>query len=259
MSSVETHQLPDYYSVLKADPLAKIEQIEDLFRQLATEAQDSGDHSNIPQIIEAFETLRDPAKRQQYDHKYFALAQAKNSQQETATTPTSDSTLEPSSSVEATAIEPTFAEPTFAEPTSAEPTSAEQESPQQPSSDVSESDAAEAGTEAAAEEPFADGFGAGDVLGELKLKTEALHQHRRELLKIFYERRRKDVRKSGIAIGGLDSLVRYSYELLEFHLWIMSESKLITREESGALSISALGCEKHEQNLTDGLIESSVI
>jgi hypothetical protein len=90
---------------------------------------------------------------------------------------------------------------------------------------------------------------------ELELSPAVLSDHRRELLKMFYEKKRKDMRKSGIAIGGLDSIVPYSYELLEFHLWVLAEKRWIIREESGALSISASGCESHEQNLMDGLVQ----
>ena len=66
------------------------------------------------------------------------------------------------------------------------------------------------------------------------------------------------MRAAGIAIGGLDTVVSYSYELLEFHLWVLAEKKWVVREESGALAITALGCENHEQNLTDGLIKSTM-
>lgn len=90
---------------------------------------------------------------------------------------------------------------------------------------------------------------------ELKLSPNVLAEHRRELLKMFYEKKRKDIRNSGIAIGGLDSIVPYSYELLEFHLWVLAEKKWVLREESGALSISASGCEAHEQNLMDGIVK----
>ena len=93
---------------------------------------------------------------------------------------------------------------------------------------------------------------------ELKLKPIVLERHRRELLRRFYEKRRANMRAAGIAIGGLDTVVAYSYELLEFHLWVLAEKKWIVREESGALAISALGCENHEQNLAEGLIESTI-
>ena len=93
---------------------------------------------------------------------------------------------------------------------------------------------------------------------ELKFKPDILDRHRRELLRMFYEKRRADMRRCGIAIGGIDTIVAYSYELLEFHLWILSEKQWIVREESGAFALSALGCEHHESNLSEGLIVSSL-
>lgn len=111
--------------------------------------------------------------------------------------------------------------------------------------------------EAQVEEDFVDEAPASELTPEeeLKLSPNVLAEHRRELLKMFYEKKRKDIRNSGIAIGGLDSIVSYSYELLEFHLWVLAEKKWVLREESGALSISASGCEAHEQNLMDGIVK----
>ena len=111
--------------------------------------------------------------------------------------------------------------------------------------------------EAQVEEDFVDETPTSELTPEeeLKLSPNVLAEHRRELLKMFYEKKRKDIRNSGIAIGGLDSIVSYSYELLEFHLWVLAEKKWVLREESGALSISASGCEAHEQNLMDGIVK----
>ena len=111
--------------------------------------------------------------------------------------------------------------------------------------------------EAQVEEDFVDEAPTSELTPEeeLKLSPNVLAEHRRELLKMFYEKKRKDIRNSGIAIGGLDSIVSYSYELLEFHLWVLAEKKWVLREESGALSISASGCEAHEQNLMDGIVK----
>ena len=67
MSSSETLQQIDLYAVLGADPMAQLDQIEALFRELAIEAETSGDHSKVPQAVEAFKVLRDPQLRQQYD------------------------------------------------------------------------------------------------------------------------------------------------------------------------------------------------
>jgi len=343
MSSAQAHQLPDYYGVFNVDPMATIEQIEDLFRQLATEAQTSGDHSRVPQAIEAFEVLRDPAKRQQYDHQYSMYRQQQLIQQQQlaqqaqaqqlqmqqlqaqqlqvqqlqaqqaqeqahvqqaqleqahaqqaqqaqllapAPTVSFDQPLEsPAEQLfNQAVVQQSFADQsqdqqaqllapgptaTLEQPPEvpAEQQFAEQTA-QQPFADQPQDQPAEAeltenpeGVESETEDGFEDyddGKGDTDLESELKLSTETLHMHRRELLRIFYERRRKSMKRSGIAIGGLDSLVPYSYDLLEFHLWVLAEKKYIAREESGAFSVSAAGCEQHEQNITEGLITPSL-
>ncbi len=205
MNSTETIQSPNHYEVLGADPMATLDELEGLFRQLAADAESSGDHSSVPQAIEAFKVLRDPELRQQYDQQLSSMAREQ--------APVAEVPAAPDSAVEAQTDDAPVEEPTAA-----------------PAGELSEED-------------------------ELKLTPDVLNEHRRELLKMFYERKRKDLRKSGIAIGGLDTIVAYSYELLEFHLWVLAEKKWILREESGALSISASGCEAHEQNLMDGVIQ----
>jgi curved DNA-binding protein CbpA len=209
MSSIQASQTPNYYEILGADPLATLEDIEGLFRQLAAEADAAGDHSNVPQAIEAFRVLRDSGLRQQYDQQLSGSS---------------------------------------AEPTTGGVDGAEITSPL--------TDAAAVGDHAQVE-TWDDEMPTSTMSfeEELELSPAVLSDHRRELLKMFYEKKRKDMRKSGIAIGGLDSIVPYSYELLEFHLWVLAEKRWIIREESGALSISASGCESHEQNLMDGLVQ----
>ena len=185
--------------------MATLDELEVLFRQLAEEAESSGDHSSVPQAIEAFKVLRDPDLRQQYDQQLSNVSAQSATAEEAPVA--QDAATE--ASVDAAPVE-------------------------QP-------------VDASAEElSFED---------ELKLSPNVLNDHRRELLKMFYEKKRKDLSRSGIAIGGLDTIVPYSYELLEFHLWVLAEKKWILREESGALSISASGCEAHEQNLMDGVIQ----
>lgn len=209
MNSVETIQSPNHYEILGADPMATLEELESLFRQLAADAETSGDHSHVPQAIEAFTVLRDPELRQQYDQQLNNTAN--NAAQQTAA-------VEEVQAAQNLATEA----PTYGA--------------------VIEEPVVAAGTKLSFED-------------ELKLTPDVLHGHRRELLKMFYEKKRKDLRNSGIAIGGLDTVVPYSYELLEFHLWVLAEKKWVLREESGALSISASGCEAHEQNLMNGVIQ----
>lgn len=200
MSTSQTIQSPTHYEILGADPTATLDELEGLFRQLAADAEASGDHTKIPQAIEAFKVLRDPEVRQQYDRQ---LNEA---------------------SKESAGVETAVGVEMRVEPGTHE------EEEDAPKSTLSFEE-------------------------ELNLTPDVLNEHRRELLKMFYEKKRKDLKRAGIAIGGLDTIVPYSYELLEFHLWVLAEKKWVNREESGALSISAAGCEAHEQNLIDGLIK----
>lgn len=247
MSSPETSQLPNYYEILGADPLAQLDQIEALFRQLAIEAETSGDHSKVPQAVEAFKVLRDPQLRQQYDQLIIQQQTSTGLPQTAPALPAHADAATPQQAPVASEVVPS-------------------ETPQPTVQPTVQPAAQEAYAVAAAVTPEPDEPGAPEhtpenkstPTEELKFKPDVLDRHRRELLKMFYEKRRKNMRSSGMAIGGLDSLVPYSYELLEFHLWVLSEKKWVTREESGALSISALGCENHEKNLGAGLIDTDL-
>ena len=281
MSPSQTLQHPDYYTVLGADPLAQLDQIEALFRELAIEAETSGDHSKVPQAVEAFKVLRDPQLRQQYDQvlnqqrAQLHQQQMMQGAQPQATQPPQQQVhptqvqqpVDPQSHtappmlpaeqlqqapVEQLAVSPQPASPTLREPVA--------ESVAEPASDLVATaepiQAVEEPTEPALPEPTPENKST--PTEELKLKPDVLERHRRELLRMFYEKRRADMRRCGIAIGGLDTIVAYSYELLEFHLWILAEKNWIIREESGAFAISAEGCENHEINLSEGLVQSSM-
>lgn len=306
MSSPVPQSLPDFYGALGADPMARLDQIEDLFRQLATEAETSGDHSRIPQAVEAFKVLRDPNMRQQYDQYYFQAVGAVSASQgqppaqppaavaapapppiaevappvmqptleqifqQPVQQPVSQPVQQPVSQPVQNVVQPTFeppVEPVIATAAAAaaavsappETATASPVEAQGETDDETEQSAVPEETAAQEVDNFDRPQGQkSSVQEELSLKPTVLERHRRELLRMFYEKRRKNMRASGMAIGGLDSIVSYSYELLEFHLWVLSEKKWIVREESGALSISALGCENHEKNLTEGLITSSL-
>jgi len=71
---------------------------------------------------------------------------------------------------------------------------------------------------------------------------------------MFYKRRRDDAKNPGIAIGGIEQNVDYTYETLEFHLWYMQQREWILRLESGMFTITYLGVEEHEKNQLEGLI-----
>src|SRR5580704_4023685 len=68
----------DYYEVLEISPNANSRTIERMFRYLAQrhhpDNQDTGDRLRFDEIMAAHDTLRDPAKRAQYDikHKYHS-------------------------------------------------------------------------------------------------------------------------------------------------------------------------------------------
>lgn len=241
MNSPAPQSLPDFYRVLGADPLAKLEQIEDLFRQLATEAERTSDHTKIPEAVEAFKVLRDPNLRQQYDQRYFEVYPVQSRPENVAASSPDPLPQENSTTVDASS---NVASPEI-DPPSVSNANGNADQPQPAVDDSEEAYQATLANKSSVDE-------------ELSLKPEVLAVHRRELLRMFYEKRRKNMRASGMAIGGLDTVVSYSYELLEFHLWVLSEKKWIVREESGALSISALGCENHEKNLIDGVIEPSI-
>jgi curved DNA-binding protein CbpA len=256
MSSPVPQSLPDYYRILGADPQDQLDQIEGLFRQLAMEAETSGDHTRVPAAIEAFKVLRDPNLRQQYDQQFFQSESPENA----TSNPVSQSE-QPAQAIASS--QPPAAEGFVASPvenTATETTtSSELSQRDQPEAlESSQPPSAVEATEPPSPESLATPENKTTVEEELSFKPDLLESHRRELLRMFYEKRRKNMRASGMAIGGLDPLVCYSYELLEFHLWILSEKKWVVREESGALSISALGCEEHEKNLMAGLVTSNM-
>ena len=304
MNPSQTLQQTDYYTVLGADPMAQLDQIEALFRELAIEAETTGDHSKVPQAVEAFKVLRDPQLRQQYDqvlnqqrsqlpqHQMMPLAEA---QPQPVQQPQAMEQAEPSAfPQDATQQSLRQAAPTLVDQIPQPQVVQPQVLPEQPMQAVSDSSelsgvsstqvsaspmttaiqepVVEAASEPAVTEipaepevettepasPEPTPENKSTPTEELRLKPDVLERHRRELMRRFYEKRRANMRAAGIAIGGLDTVVEYSYELLEFHLWVLAEKKWIVREESGALAISALGCENHEKNLTDGLIVSSL-
>jgi len=239
MNALPTTQTPNHYDTLGADPLASLDQIEDLFRQLAVNAETSGDHTGVTQAIEAFKVLRDPTTRQQYD-------------QQMGITPAAPAAVQQPAPASEVAVEQPVSEQAVVEAFAEEVIEEKAEVPAEVPAGVQAATSIEE-PQQVVEVPVPDVQLSFEE--ELKLSPKILVNHRRELLKMFYEKKRKDMRASGIAIGGLDSIVPYSYELLEFHLWVLAEKKWVIREESGALSISASGCENHEQNLIDGLVQ----
>ena len=71
---------------------------------------------------------------------------------------------------------------------------------------------------------------------------------RHRMLTLFYAQRRRDMRRPGIGITTLEHMMNIPMEVLEFHIWYFRQKGWIDREESGTLSITALGVDKIEAN-----------
>jgi curved DNA-binding protein CbpA len=67
----EASKFIDYYEILEISPNANSGTIERMFRYLAQryhpDNKDTGDRDSFDAVMEAYDTLRDPAKRAQYD------------------------------------------------------------------------------------------------------------------------------------------------------------------------------------------------
>src|ERR1700683_92556 len=68
---MEASDVVDYYEILEISPNANSGTIERMFRYLAQryhpDNQDTGDRSRFDAMMEAYDTLKDPGKRAQYD------------------------------------------------------------------------------------------------------------------------------------------------------------------------------------------------
>ena len=68
---MEASKFVDYYEILEISPNANSGTMERMFRYLAQryhpDNQDTGDRARFDAIMEAYDTLRDPDKRAQYD------------------------------------------------------------------------------------------------------------------------------------------------------------------------------------------------
>ena len=70
-NTVEASTFTDYYEILEISPNANSETIDRIFRYLAhryhPDNQDTGDRLRFDETLEAYNTLKDPIKRAQYD------------------------------------------------------------------------------------------------------------------------------------------------------------------------------------------------
>jgi DNA primase len=259
----------NYYEVLGASPMDQLDRIEDLFRQLAYDAETSGDHSKVPLAVEAFKVLRDPAKRHQYDqqlaHQQSLAAASQNQQAQLRQPHPSNRPLNQA------AAAPAQHQPTPSDPMPAQPQPAQyQPTPSQPMPTPEQLQVAQSQVmppeQPAASIPnvqppapqqapvVAPSSAQAAAQESPEFCAETTQRQRREILAMFYKRRRDDAKNPGIAIGGLEQKVEFSYEVLEFHLWFMQQREWLLRLESGMFTITYAGVEEHEKNLIEGLI-----
>ncbi len=69
---------------------------------------------------------------------------------------------------------------------------------------------------------------------------------RKQLLHLFYARRRQSVGSPGIGAMSIEKEMDLPEEMLSFHLWFFREKGWIRREEDGGMSITAEGVERVE-------------
>lgn len=164
---MQDSQFVDHYEVLQCSPDASLKTIEGLFIDLARiyhpDVPDSGNKEKFEQISEAFETLRIPEKRQEFDAMYATTSAKKQGSS------TSNS-----------------------------------------------------------------------------LSIDKDSGERFELLKMFYAKRREDIKAPGMSTTGLMDVVPYSQAVLDFHLWYFVEKGWLKRQDGGRLAITADGVDKLE-------------
>ena len=268
-----------YYEVLGANPMDQLDRIEDLFRQLAYNAEQSGDHSQVPLAVEAFKVLRDPAKRHQYDlhlsqQRHVAVRQQsqpvqQRQPQEGVQPP---SAAQPQHQPTQSQQMPTQPQPAQHQPTQSPIVASPEQVQAAPVQDVSavappteqpavsipnvQAELAPAQAIESVPAPVQAPPAAAETESEdaPEFCPDTAQRRRREILAMFYKRRRDDAKNPGIAIGGIEQKVDYTYEVLEFHLWFMQQREWLLRLESGMFTITYLGVEEHEKNLIEGLI-----
>lgn len=248
-----TSPVVDHYQIIGASPLDQIDRIEELVRQLAYNAQQSGNHDAIPPIVEAYRVLSDPALRHQHD---LAL------QSSVAQQPAQEAPPQESEHQQHSTVHPVNESSEMAATPSIETLPAEEVSPEaatatppldvEPQPSPAELDMSQAQESPGSDSVDASGNAQEDELSDPSVAVEFANQ-RRLLLSMFYQRRRLSMRAPSIAIGGLESKVSFSYEVIEFHLWFMSERGWIVREESGMFSITADGVERFENMLLESM------
>ncbi|QDT02488.1 Curved DNA-binding protein [Rubripirellula lacrimiformis] len=154
----------DHYEILEVSPNASMATVERVFRYLAKkhhpDVSDSNDVVYFTQLVEAFDTLRDPQRRAAFDAAYEQRKCDNGELVQTANASSSD------------------------------------------------------------------------------------HMQRYELLSLLYAQRKRDFKKPGIGLGTIETLVSFPPDAVNFHLWYFREKGWVKREESGQISISAMGVDE---------------
>jgi len=88
---MEPGEFKDFYEILEISPNANSDTIDRVFRYLAQryhpDMQGTGDHQRFSDIVQAHETLRDPAKRARYDIEYKQRSGRPSAQSEVVPAP----------------------------------------------------------------------------------------------------------------------------------------------------------------------------
>jgi curved DNA-binding protein CbpA len=170
---MKTPAFVDYYEVLECSPNASLATIERLFRHLAKElhpdASENADPKKFAEVVEIFQTLKDPGKRAAYDRKYRQHKEAPES--------------------------------------------------------ASQSESA----------------------GQRKSSSMNDTEERTKILTALYNRRRNNMKHPGLSQGTLAEQTQCVDSVIEFHLWYFMQKGWVMREESGVLSITALGIDRIDE------------
>ena len=206
----------DYYAQLGCQPDVTEQAIDAAMMNIAKQlkaSESAPDPSLVSNIKAAYEVLKNPVSRAEYDQEYL-----RHQQQQAAQQPSS---LE--------AVEELVDE-------------LQEDSAESSLADVSEVAIPEI------DEPQGDGVEETPV-DSSKFENDA--ENRYQLLLMFYEKRRADMKMPGIGAGGLTEEVPYPNNVLEFHLWYFRERGWIERLEGGQLAITASGVDKIEELTRD--------
>ena len=198
----------DYYAQLGCAPDVSEQAIDSVMVNLAKQLKESAtppDPTVIASIKTAYEVLKNPSSRAEYDQEY-----QRHQQQQAAQQPSSLDVVEGL----VDELQEDSAGASIAEV------------------GIPEIEGTQEGNEVEA------------LVDSADFENDA--ENRYQLLLLFYEKRRADMKAPGIGAGGLTEEVPYPNNVLEFHLWYFRERGWIERLEGGQLAITAEGVDKIE-------------